>query len=391
MKTVEEALKIVEENTLSNNNVIEIAVKNSFRYVLAEDVQSPIDMPPFPQSAMDGYAVNYDDQNLPIQLVGEVAAGQAQHYNLLSNQAVRIFTGAEVPPSANMVIRQEDVKAKDHTLKVSTFPRIGANIRPQGEQIRKGAVALPHGHMLNEASIGFLASLGISSVGVYAMPKVAVISTGDELVSIGETLNAGQIYDSNSLMLNAALCAKGFEESTIVKVKDNYQETVNAVEDALLKYDVLLCSGGISVGDYDFIGKALAENKVVTKFYKVKQKPGKPLFFGKKENTYVFGLPGNPAACLTGFYIYALPLLNKLKGGSFSGLKLCKAKLKSDYTRKGDRAEFLKGEIVNNDAEILEGQSSAMLKSFSIANGLIYVPIEQTKIFAGDVISYYEL
>lgn len=391
MKTVTEALKIVEDNVYSKTQVISRTIETAYQYVLAEDSISPIDMPPFQQSAMDGYAVNYQCQDKPICVIGEVAAGQTHHFNLLPNEAVRIFTGAEVPLAANMVIRQEDVIQKKEQLIVNAFPKINANIRPQGEQIRKLEMALPKYHLLNEASIGFLASIGVKLANVYAMPTVAIISTGDELVAMGEELKPGQVYDSNSLMLKAALKVKGFDSCTIIKVKDNFIDTVQAIEFALTKFDVLLCSGGISVGDYDFIGKALEKNNVETKFYKVKQKPGKPLFFGKKGETYVFGLPGNPAACLTGFYIYALPLLNKLKGGQFSGLKMRQAKLSSNYVRKGDRAEFLKGQVIDDKVEILEGQSSAMLKSFSLANCLIYIPIHKKEFQTGDQVSYYEL
>ena len=392
MITVEEALRIVEKNAVSRHEIETVFLKEALNLVLAKDVNSIINMPPFPQSAMDGYALNFSDSSADILLIGEVAAGEEQNFILKENQAVRIFTGAEVPTSANMVVRQEDVVQTANKIIVKIFPNVGTNIRPAGEQIQKGQIALPKGHELNEASIGFLASLGIEKVSVYRAPTIVIISTGNELVPAGQLLSPGQIYDSNSLMLQAALQAKGFHKVTSIKVKDDFQSTVKTISNCLSKYDLIICSGGISVGDYDFIGKALDKNNVESHFYKVKQKPGKPLYFGQKNDTFVFGLPGNPAACLTCFYIYIFPFLSKWKGGGFHGLSKYNGTLESDYTRKGDRAQFLKARVTDaNELEILDGQSSAMLKSFALANTIVYLPIDKSEYKAGDVVNYYRI
>lgn len=392
MITVEEAFEIVTQVTETTQKTDEVSLNKAFNLVLAEPVLSPITMPPFPQSAMDGYAVNCADESQPIYLIGEVAAGQAQTFELANNEAVRIFTGAEVPASANMVIRQEDVQQlKNQTLQISSFPKPMANIRPKGEQILQNDIALRKGHVLNPASIGFLASIGVEKVTVFKAPKIVIVTTGNELIPVGQKLEPGQIYDSNSLMIKTALAAHHFHEVAIIKIKDDYDETVESIAKCLQEFDVIICSGGISVGDYDFIGSAMTENKVKTHFYKVKQKPGKPLFFGQKENTYVFGLPGNPAACLTGTYVYVLPLLQKLKGGDMALEAQFTAQLTRAYSRKGDRAEFLKGSVEGNEITILEGQSSAMLQSFAMANALIYIPIQKLEMAKGETVKYYKI
>ena len=177
MITVEEALRIVEKNAVSRHEIETVFLKEALNLVLAKDVNSIINMPPFPQSAMDGYALNFSDSSADILLIGEVAAGEEQNFILKENQAVRIFTGAEVPTSANMVVRQEDVVQTANKITVKIFPNVGTNIRPAGEQIQKGQIALPKGHELNEASIGFLASLGIEKVSVYRAPTIVIIST----------------------------------------------------------------------------------------------------------------------------------------------------------------------------------------------------------------------
>ena len=392
MITVEKALSIVREKTVPTLKVKEVRVENALGYVLSENVLSPIDMPPFPQSAMDGYAVNCQDETLDFTIVDEIQAGEVDRmYDLKSNQAVRIFTGAVVPDPANMVIRQEDTTVNGAKLEIHTFPKPMANIRPQGEQIRKGQIALLKGHEITERSIGYLASIGVNKVSVYEHPKITIISTGNELVSLGQTLKPGQIYESNALMIQSALQSRGYKNVTVIKLKDDLESTIKAVANALASNDLLICSGGISVGDYDFIGTALEKNNVVSHFYKVKQKPGKPLYFGQKDKAYVFGLPGNPAACLTGFYVYILPFLSQWKGSSFKGLNVYQAQLKKDYSRRGDRAEFLKALVNDQEVEILEGQSSAMLKSFSEANAIIYIPIEKSNILAGELVRYYAI
>lgn len=408
MISVEEALKLVEAN-IPKGSTETILLTDALGYTLAQDVTSPIDMPPFPQSAMDGYAVNYDPNITEYRLVGEVAAGSDQKFELTKGEAVRIFTGAAVPFSANTVVRQEDVtvtifndlestdnlsqglgtersRSAQNKISFTADIKLNSNIRPQAEQIQKGTLALSVGTYIDPATLGYIATLGIVEIKVFSKPKIAILTTGDELVKPGQQLKYGQVYESNSAMLDAAFRSKGISTIRHLKIQDDYTATVNSIKSVIESNDFVILSGGISVGDYDFVGKALAELKVEQIFYKVKQKPGKPLYFGKKGSTTVFALPGNPAAALTSFYVYIYPSLQQFQGGKFDGCKRLHLPISADYNRKAQRSEFLKGKITDGKIEVLNAQSSAMLSSFSEADCLIYVPESQTTYKKGDLV-----
>jgi len=382
MISVEQALKTIDEN-VSVAKAIQMNLSKALGYVLAEDITSPMDMPPFPQSAMDGYAVKLNGTNT-FNLVGEVKAGDGHEPQLNQGEAIRIFTGAPVTASADLVVRQEDCNVVENVLEVNPLPKTGANIRPKAEQTVSGDIALRKGQAINAAAIGYLATLGVTEVSVFPKPKVAILVTGNELVAPGQELNYGQIYESNAIMLQSALTNYGIEQSDVYRVKDDYESTSQQLDQMLKEYDVILCSGGISVGDYDFVGKALIELDVKEIFYKIKQKPGKPLFFGKKENALVFALPGNPAAALTCFNVYVIKALNLLTGKRPQGLVRIKKNITTDFSRKGDRAQFLKGSICGNEVAIMEGQSSAMLHTYALSNTLVYVPLEMKSIKKGE-------
>ncbi len=386
MITVEEAFELVQNNIHPTNTSENKLVLDSAGYVLFKDVFSPINMPPFRQSAMDGYALNLQNNEETYTVIDEVKAGDDHHPVLKAGEAVRIFTGSAVPDSANTVIMQEKVTRDGEYLLLNNPAVENENIRPLGEQVEKGVLALKKGTKLNPAAIGFLTTLGISDVEVFTKPSIAIVTTGNELVEAGQELTYGKIYESNSGMLLTALQSLGFSNVTITKVKDNYASTVASLDKAISEKDVVLISGGISVGDYDFVGKALLELGVKQIFYKVKQKPGKPLFFGKKENTSIFALPGNPASALSSFYVYVNYSLQKLSGNINFSLSRLSATLTSDYFKKGNRSQFLKASFDNGNVTILEGQSSAMLHTFAIANASLYVPAEVNKLTKGDIV-----
>jgi len=377
MISVQDALKTIDQNVKMGRSVL-MPLQNALGLALADDVFSPINMPPFAQSAMDGYALKFDG-NSTFTVIDEIKAGDGHEIILQPGQAARIFTGAAVPAAADAVVRQEDTVANGNVLEVNPIPKKGANVRPLGEQILKNTVALKKGQELNAATIGFLAGLGITDVKVYTQPKVAVLITGNELAQPGTALKHGQIYESNAIMLASALKAKGFENVEINRVKDDYPSTKDLLKSLLQENEVVLCTGGISVGDYDFVGKALLELGVEQLFYKVRQKPGKPLFFGKKENTLVFALPGNPAAALTCFYIYVVKALNVLMGKKPEGLIRTQKKITTDYIRKGERAQFLKAAIRHSEVIVLEGQSSAMLHTYALSNALVFIDKNEVK------------
>jgi molybdopterin molybdotransferase len=221
---------------------------------------------------------------------------------------------------------------------------------------------------------------------VFKKPTIAIVTTGNELIEPGQDLTHGKIYESNSKMLLSALYSLKFYDVTIHKVEDDYQETVKTLKSVVSNNDLVIITGGISVGDYDFVGKALNELQVDEVFYKVKQKPGKPLFFGKKEDTSIFALPGNPAAALTCFYVYVYMALQKMMGIDDIELPRVPAKSISNFYKNGDRPQFLKAIFDNGHVEILEGQNSSMLQTFAISNALVFSPEEQNHFHFGDFV-----
>ncbi|TRX41515.1 molybdopterin molybdotransferase MoeA [Flavobacterium restrictum] len=367
---------------------IDLPLAQARKHVLSETVFSTINMPPFRQSAMDGFAVALHD-SLTYEIIGEIKAGDGHQVALLAGQAVKIFTGAAVPDSAQAVIQIEKVTAANGVLQLQETPRMAQNIRPIGEQIAAGDLALTKGTLLNAAAIGFLAGLGFTSVEVFQKPKVGIVVTGNELSKPGTPLEYGKVYESNGIMLATALQDAFIENTTLYEVNDDFENTKNTLEEALTVNDVVLVSGGISVGDYDFVAQALRELQVATLFYKVNQKPGKPLFAGKLEDKIVFALPGNPAACMTCFYVYVLPTLAVLSGQKANYNQSVFLPLAHDYSVHNSRCQFLKATITGNIASVLSHQASSMLNSFAIASGLIYVPNGTYELKKGDAVAVY--
>lgn len=382
MIQVADALKIIAENSCKMS-MTKIKVSKALGYVLAEAVYSPINMPPFRQSAMDGYAFTHGKLN-QFEVLKTVQAGDFLDDEIKKNQAVRIFTGAFVPDGTDTVVMQEHTSVTDNLLEIERMPVAGANVREKGEQIKKGELIFDVNTVITPAAIGFLACLGITKIKVYEKPKVAILVTGNELVSAGKKLPKGKIYESNSVMLEAALKTIGINKTTVFKVKDILKKTKIVIESCLSNFDVVLISGGISVGDYDYVKESLLKNCVTELFYKINQKPGKPLFFGRKENKLVFALPGNPASSLTCFYVYALPALKKMMGFEAIHLPEMKRKINTDFKNTSGKTLFLKGLYDDEKVTVLESQSSAMLNTFSIANGLIVVPEDVTALEAND-------
>jgi len=385
MISIEEALRLVKNTIKPLLKETVKPVEKAGGYKLYKDVFSPINMPPFRQSAMDGYALNLND-SLTYNLIGEIKAGDNLQPNLKKGQAVRIFTGAPVPETANTVVMQEKVVVNGHSISIQNQIPVNTNIRSEGEQVTKGTLALTRGTKLTPAAIGFLSSLGIKEVSVIKKPLIAIVTTGNELVEAGEELEYGQIYESNSKMLLSTLYSLNFYDVTIHKIEDDYKTTLSKLKEVITDNDLVIISGGISVGDYDFVGKALQELSITEHFYKVKQKPGKPIFFGTKDNTHIFALPGNPAAALTCFYIYVYIALQKMTNNEAFELPRIKAKSTSKFIKNGDRPQFLKAVYEDEKVSILEGQSSAMLQTFALSNAIVFLPENVSEIEINDML-----
>lgn len=383
MISIEEAIQLVKQNTKPLLQKTTKAVEKSGGYLLYNDVYSPINMPPFRQSAMDGYALCLHN-NLEYILIDEVKAGDGHQPTLKKGQAVRIFTGAPVPDTANAVMMQEKVSTNGNTIQIEHHIAENLNIRPLGEQVKIGDVALKKDTKLTPAAIGYLTSLGITKVSVFKKPSIALITTGNELIEAGQPLTYGKIYESNSTMLQNALYNLKFYDITLHKVDDDYKETISKLQQVIAQNDLVIVTGGISVGDYDFVGKALLELNTQSIFYKVKQKPGKPLFFGKKEDTLIFALPGNPAAALSCFYAYVYIALQKMMNREHLELPRIKAKSESHFEKRGDRPQFLKAIYNNGKVAVLEGQNSSMLQTFALSNALVFIPETVSTIHIND-------
>ena len=334
---------------------------------------------------MDGFALCLHNSNI-YSIVDEVKAGDSKNPILNPGECVRIFTGAVVPDAAEAVIMQENTVRNNNKLTIQVTVKEGQNIRSVGSQVKKGTFPLEKGQVLQASGLSFLQSLGISQVKVVRSPKAAIILTGNELISSGESLTRGKVYESNSILLKSALMQQGIEAELISSTEDNLEATINILKKAFLTADIIIVSGGISEGDYDFVKQALEDLDVKEIFYKVRQKPGKPLFFGKKEQSFIFALPGNPASTLTTFYVYVLPLLCRLKGSQSTGLIRLQIPIAHDFDSKEPRALFLKATIRNHNVSILDRQQSSMLVSFAKANALVYIQEKGVCLKKGDLV-----
>jgi len=393
MISVEEAKELVATNSFQlspvNKNIAE-----AIHFVLAENIFSPIAYPPFDQSAMDGYAIKYSDfvQWKKIKIVGESSAGHPFKEKIVSGQAVQIFTGAKIPYGADTVVMQEYVTIENEHLIIDN-PNLsaGLNIRKKSSQTKKGAIVLQKGNILNPGAIGFLSGLGITSVKVIPEPKVTVIVTGNELQKPGKPLAEGKVYESNSFALNAALESLQIKAQEIISVRDSEKNISDEIKKAISTSDLVLIAGGISVGKYDFVGKALKQLGVKNIFYKVFQKPGKPLYFGKYKKRLLFGLPGNPAAALTCFYEYVFSAIRKMQGHERISLETKNISIASGYSKKEGLALFLKGKITDGKVHLLSGQESSNLSSFALADCLIYLPANKKNITDGESVEIHLL
>jgi molybdopterin molybdotransferase len=389
MISVNEAFSILQNITFSLKEK-EVSLWEARNSVLVETLHSPINMPPFRQSNMDGFALCLYD-TFEYEIIGEVKAGDENKIVLQPGQALKIFTGAAVPDSAQAVIQIEKVTIDRNTLLLNEVVLPETNIRPLGSQIKQNDMALDKGTYLNTAAIGFLAGLGFNKVKVYQKPKVAIVITGNELVQPGQSLPYGKVYESNAIMLQTALYNAHYDEVTLYQVNDEFENTKGILAKAINENDVVLVSGGISVGDYDFVSKALESLEVETLFYKVSQKPGKPLLVAKQNEKLVFALPGNPAASLTCFYIHVLPTLQKMSGMVVSYDSKNRMILAHDYEVNNSRDQFLKAKILGEEVTILPHQDSSMLDSFALANALVYLPCGNYIKAKGDKVNFYPI
>lgn len=347
-----------------------VAVSNSLGLATAEDIFSPLDIPAFDQSSMDGYAVYVEDIRRPLIVQGVMAAGHAQPETLQRNYAMRIFTGAPLPTGADTIVMQEKVIVSSSDIQI-TDPDIekGTHVRKRGSELKKDELVLKKGTVINAPIVGLLASLGINNLRVYPRLSISIIATGNELQMPGLPLQAGQSYESNTYFLQSALKPYAENLGTVLYADDKLEIIQCALSTVISESNLVILTGGVSVGDYDFVRQAADRAGVHCKFHRVKQKPGKPLYFGTKENTIIFGLPGNPASVVSCFYEYILPAVRYML--HLPQEELITAVLKNDFKKVKGLTQFLKAFVENGEVEILEAQESYRLRSFSTANCLV--------------------
>lgn len=393
MITVEQAKQILLENVNEITEHVTIKVTDALGYKLAEDIYATLDLPPFNQSNVDGYAINFlDSKEHSWKVIAEIKAGDEAKVEVNAGEATRIFTGAMVPENTTAIIMQEKItRSKDDINFVGAELIRGEHIRKKGSQIKSGELAVPKGVIINPAVIGFISSLGLSEIEVYRKPKVTLVITGNELQPAGSDLLAGRVYESNSSSLSAALTSMGLTIEQTLFVKDDKQRLSDTIMIALKNSDLILVSGGISVGDYDFVNEVLDENNTHSLFYKIAQKPGKPLFFGKNKHCFIFGLPGNPASALTCFYEYVYPCLKLMQGRVNCFLTKLELTSETDIPKKKGLANFLKAHVNGSSVLALDGQESFKTRSFTETNAFIYLPLEKENIKAGELVEVHLL
>ncbi|MBP9090870.1 molybdopterin molybdotransferase MoeA [bacterium] len=406
MLTYEQALKAILDNCqpLSRET---ISLGNSLRRVIAEPIKANFDLPQFNNSAVDGFGVLVEDligasptNPATLTIIGEVSAGANPSLGnssarLNPGQCIRILTGAPVPADVEAIVMkevcqtQEPLQKKENdqkqasqpeTIAVSTSTRIGENIRLQGEEIEAGATVLQPGTRISPPVLGLIATLGVSELSVYRTPRVAVISTGDELIEPGLPIAEGQIYNSNSYALVAALNALGVTEVQRFHAKDNRAETSKVLQEALDFADIVISAGGVSVGEYDFIKEVCEEQGVETIFWRIAIKPGKPVYFGvnrsAKAGQLVFGLPGNPVSALVTFNLFVRPAIARMQAASTTNRHF-QAKAARHLKKKAGRLDFVRGKLsLDNSIEISAmptvGQESHMLTGLAKADCLMH-------------------
>ena len=371
-----------------------IDITETLGRILAEDIIADVDVPAAANSAMDGYAILSSDipgdELNTLKIIGTSWAGRPYTGEVHSSQCVRIMTGGVLPNGTDTVVMQENVQLKDDSIIIDARAVKGDNVRPVGEDFSKGDTIIQANTRLSAAHIGVIASLGKRTVEVFRKLKVAYFLTGDELRAIGEVLEPGQIYDSNSYTLAGMLASPAIDIHKLGIIPDDKQVTSDTLENAAATADIVITTGGVSVGEADYVKDALEALGEVS-LWKVAMKPGRPLAFGKVGNAAFFGLPGNPVSAMVTFYQFVLPALNKAMGnndiGSLSFQVTCLSYLK----KRPGRVEYQRGILSrDNSGELVVsntgGQGSGILSSMAKANCFIILPLESDGVSPGETV-----
>lgn len=390
MIELDKALELIIENCRTMPE-IELPVHECLGYVCAEDIYAKLDMPPFDKSAMDGFAFKWKEGLNEYINDGIIPAGEPADEPLEEGHCIAIMTGAPLPFGADTVIPVELTKKTDDKVIFEFLPKKCANVSYKAEDIKKDSLIFPEGKKIRTQDIALIVAAGFSKVKVYQLPEIAILNTGSEIIEPGETLNYGQIYNSNGTMLSVMAQNIGINAEYLGIAEDNESRLSNMLSIGL-KSDVLLISGGVSMGEFDLVPKVL-ENLGVNKiFHKVAIKPGKPVFFGKTDKCLVFGLPGNPLSNYVGFELFVKTAVRKMTGETEVLPAYGEAELTGEFRHKGDRVNFYPAVVVNEDGKNnispVLSNGSADISSLSKANCFLVGAIGKKEYISGDIIYY---
>lgn len=370
-----------------------VAIEQATSRVLAGDVHAPIDLPPFANSAMDGFAVRAAD--LPeqgerrLRIIGTRRAGEARTREVAAGEALRVMTGAAIPDGADTVVIRERARVEGNELVVLGAEPQGANVRPAGEDYRRGDLALEEGQTLGPGRVGVLAGLGLPWIEVAHQPRVSLCTSGDELVAPGDRLGPGQIHDSNCYSLSSLLALHGGRVVERRRLLDDRDGVARELRAAARDTDLIVTCGGVSAGEADYLPKVVADIGRVH-FWKVLMKPGMPFLFGEVGNTLLFALPGNPVSAIVTFLVFVQPALAAMQGAE-PGPRLRRARLAEPLRKRHARREFLRARTEWRDdgslwATVLAQQGSGMLRGVADADSLLIIPEETHELEAGAVV-----
>ena len=392
--TLEQARTKMLESIQPVSETTDVATMDSFGYILADDILSPVDVPNYKNSAMDGYAIKAADiptsDNQPFTLVGTSWAGKPFNGQINNNECIRIMTGAKVPEGVDTVVMQEHVSVQGDTILISAGHKAEQNIRCAGEDIKKGTLVLTKGKRINAAEMGIIASLGYAKVKVLRQLKVSFFSTGDELKGVGETLEDGQIFDSNRYTIFGMLQKLNVQINDMGVIPDDREKIEAAFLTAAAQSDVIITSGGVSVGDADYVKETLEKLGKIN-FWKLAIKPGKPLAFGKVNNAVFLGLPGNPVSVMATYYQLGLPAIQHLSGNKNYTPVITKARVTEPFYKRPGRLDFQRAifSYDENGELVVKGvgmQASHILTGMSLANCFAIIPAASGTVNIGEMI-----
>ncbi len=395
--SVDEAVVLMAERVKPVAGVETIPIVQADGRVLAEDVCAATPLPPFDNSAVDGYAVRsadlLPDRATVLPVRGRIAAGQAAPREPIATCAVRVFTGAPVPPGADIVFMQEDVTVDGGQASLPVGLRVGANLRRAGEDVPAGSLALPAGRRLRPQDLALAAAVGVAELAVRRPLRVGLFSTGDELREPGESLGPGQIYDANRVLLGSLLRRMGVDVRDLGRLRDERGGLLRALSDAAGQHDLLVTSGGVSAGDEDHVRAAIAEAGSVV-FWRLAIKPGRPVALGVVGGTPLVGLPGNPVAAFVTAAHVLRPLVARLRGETLEPLAGFRVRAGFSYRKKKGRREYVRVRLTRDDSGMITAlkhprDGTGILTSLTETAGLLELAEDATALQEGEAVPFF--